>query len=176
MKLEDFMTNNSLEENSLVLELASDVKLDETAVKVLKNDPPEFIVPMTVMDINGCTNVKYKLVNGTALEYCMMPMTKAMFLNLYRNMLMPFMIGKNWFLNIHNYCVDPRCVYISKDYSEVFFLSLSDSAMVMSVTVYYETGTPTEVVRDDINTRVKKALDANGIEIPYNYITLVQKS
>ena len=64
----------------------------------------------------------------------------------------------------------------NKDYSEVFFLYLSDSAMVMSVTVYYETGTPTEVVRDDINTRVKKALDANGIEIPYNYITLVQKN
>ena len=64
----------------------------------------------------------------------------------------------------------------NKDYSEVFFLSLSDSAMVMSVTVYYETGTPTEVVRDDINTRVNKALDANGIEIPYNYITLVQKN
>ena len=68
MKLEDFMTNNSLEENSLVLELASTVKLDETAVKVLKNDSPEFIVPMTVMDINGCTNVKYKLVKGYVPE------------------------------------------------------------------------------------------------------------
>ena len=31
---------------------------------------------------------------------------------------------------------------------------------------------PTEKLKDDINSRVKRALDSNGIEIPYNYITI----
>ena len=43
----------------------------------------------------------------------------------------------------------------------------------MATTVYYEPTTPTEVVKSDINTRVKRALDENGIEIPYNYVNVV---
>ena len=42
----------------------------------------------------------------------------------------------------------------------------------MATTVYYEPTNPTEAVKDDINSRVKRALDAAGIEIPYNYVTV----
>lgn len=62
-----------------------------------------------------------------------------------------------------------------KDYSEVYFISLADSALRFSVTVYYENSIPTEVVKDDINTRVVEALVGNGIEIPYNYVNIIQK-
>ncbi|MBQ3432065.1 MAG: mechanosensitive ion channel [Clostridia bacterium] len=62
-----------------------------------------------------------------------------------------------------------------KVYSEVYFFDFQESALEMSVTVYYNVGTPTEVVRDDINTRVKQALNAHDIEIPYNYLNIVQK-
>ena len=59
-----------------------------------------------------------------------------------------------------------------KDYSPVYFISYLDSGLSMATTVYYEPVFPTEVVKDDINSRVKSALDANHIEIPYNYITV----
>ncbi|MBQ7671289.1 MAG: mechanosensitive ion channel [Clostridia bacterium] len=62
------------------------------------------------------------------------------------------------------------------DYSPVYFLKFSDSALILAVTVYYEKCFPTEVVINDINTRVRKALIENNIEIPYNYITVVNKS
>lgn len=62
-----------------------------------------------------------------------------------------------------------------KKYSDVYFMSFADSALMMAVTVYYKSDVATEVVRDDINTRVKKALGENGIEIPYNYINVVQR-
>ena len=42
----------------------------------------------------------------------------------------------------------------------------------MGVTVYYDSGNPTESVKDDINTRVREALIANNIEIPYQHITV----
>ena len=43
----------------------------------------------------------------------------------------------------------------------------------MAVTVYYEPTSPTEVVKDDVNSRVNTALNAGGIEIPYDYMTVV---
>ena len=60
-------------------------------------------------------------------------------------------------------------------YSPVYFFSFADSALIMTVTVYYEKCFPSEAVINDINTRVREALLDNGIEIPYNYVTVVSK-
>ncbi len=54
-----------------------------------------------------------------------------------------------------------------KTYGPVYFLSLENSAIIMKTTVYYEAGSATEVVRDDVYTRVFEALRKNGIEVPY---------
>ena len=43
----------------------------------------------------------------------------------------------------------------------------------MNTTGYFRPDTPTERFRDDINTRVLKALAANRIEIPYNYMNVL---
>ena len=59
------------------------------------------------------------------------------------------------------------------DYGPVYFIQFADSSLVMATTVYYNPTSPTEVVKSDINTRVKQALDENGIEIPYNYVNVV---
>ena len=59
-------------------------------------------------------------------------------------------------------------------YKPVYFFSFAESALIMSVTVYYDKDTPTEVVKNDINTSVKKALGEAGIEIPYRHVTVVQ--
>ncbi len=60
-------------------------------------------------------------------------------------------------------------------YGPVYFISIADSALLMKVTVYYEDGTPTEVLKDDINTRVFEALIKHGIDVPYNYSNVVLK-
>ena len=60
-----------------------------------------------------------------------------------------------------------------KDYAPVYFIELSDSALIMSVTIHFNHGTPTEKVRDSINTAVFEAFAANGIEVPYNYMNVV---
>ena len=59
------------------------------------------------------------------------------------------------------------------EYGPVYFIAYADSSLVMATTVYYPPTVPSEVVKSDINTRVKQALDANGIEIPYNYVNVV---
>ncbi len=50
----------------------------------------------------------------------------------------------------------------------VYFLSLEDSALIMGATVRFPSHYRSEVVKDEINTSVFKALKAGGIEIPYN--------
>jgi len=60
-------------------------------------------------------------------------------------------------------------------YSPVYFMSFADSALILAVTVYYQKSFAAEVVTNDINTRVRAALIANGIEIPYNYVMVVSK-
>ena len=63
----------------------------------------------------------------------------------------------------------------TKAYADVYFLAFKDSSLEFGTTVYYKAGTPTEVLKSDVNTRVKKALDAAGIEIPYPYYNIVAK-
>ena len=55
-------------------------------------------------------------------------------------------------------------------YSPVRFMEFASSALIMCVTVYYDSSNPTENVKDEINTRVREALIANNIEIPYQHI------
>ena len=60
-------------------------------------------------------------------------------------------------------------------YGDVYFMSFADSALILQVTVYYRPSHPSERVIDDINVRVREALIANNIEIPYNYVNVVEK-
>lgn len=57
----------------------------------------------------------------------------------------------------------------------VYFLEVTDSALMLGATVYYPHEVRTEVVKDQVNTAVFKALVDHGIEIPYNYVNLVVK-
>lgn len=62
-----------------------------------------------------------------------------------------------------------------QDYSPIYFIAFQPSGLEMATTVYYTPGNPTETVRDDINSRVKLALEAAGIEIPYDYVNVLMK-
>ena len=58
----------------------------------------------------------------------------------------------------------------------VYFLSMKDSSLVLGATVYYDHDYRTEVITDEVNTSVFKALTEGGIEIPYDYVNVVMKN
>jgi small-conductance mechanosensitive channel len=60
-----------------------------------------------------------------------------------------------------------------EEYSPVYFMNYTNNGLEMGTTVYYEPTSPTEIVRDDINTRVNRALNTAKIEIPYNYTNVI---
>ena len=63
-----------------------------------------------------------------------------------------------------------------KTYADVYFLSYEASSLTFGTTAYYEPSCRTEVFKNDINTRVKKALAENNIEIPYSYMNVIMKN
>jgi small-conductance mechanosensitive channel len=58
-------------------------------------------------------------------------------------------------------------------YAPVYFIALDDSSLRMKVTVYFESGTPSEVLKDDIYSRVFEALSKAGIVIPYPHANII---
>ncbi len=58
----------------------------------------------------------------------------------------------------------------------VYFLKLEDSALIMGATVRFSSNIKSEVLKDEINTNVFKALRENGIQIPYNKIDINMKT
>lgn len=61
-------------------------------------------------------------------------------------------------------------------YGPVYFLAFEESSLVMGVTVYYEPTVSTEMMKSDVNSRVRQALRSAGIEIPYNYLNIIEKN
>ena len=61
------------------------------------------------------------------------------------------------------------------EYAPVYFIAYDSSSLVLKTTVYYDPKYPTEAVMSDVNIRVKEALDAKGVEIPYSYVNVVMK-
>lgn len=69
---------------------------------------------------------------------------------------------------------NPHTVPGKNGYGKVYFSSYADSALILSVAVYYEK-TPTEVIKDEINSSVHEIFERNDIEIPYTYINIVDR-
>ncbi len=52
----------------------------------------------------------------------------------------------------------------------VYFLNMLESSLEMGATVRFPSNIKSEVLKDEINTSVFKALRENGIEIPYDHV------
>lgn len=114
MNEENFSLQSSLEGNYLNIALPVQAEVDEIAVRVMEEDCPEFLIPFRIVTVNGSTNLRYKLINTIALAYSDRNLSKQQFVKSFMDLLTPFVKGKDWFLDYHNLCIDPRYVFINK--------------------------------------------------------------
>lgn len=61
------------------------------------------------------------------------------------------------------------------DYAPVYFMGFESSSLHLKTTVFYPPEVQTEVLISDINLRVDLALNENDIEIPYNYVNVLNR-
>lgn len=128
MNSEKFELQASLEANYLNIRLDEPARFDEIAIKVIMQDCPEFLIPFRITGINDTVMLKYKLVNATALEYAVITLYKSEFIKMYLNLLMPFVKGRDWFLDYHNLCIDTRYVYLDKRFNNAYFIYVPEAS------------------------------------------------
>ena len=61
------------------------------------------------------------------------------------------------------------------DYAPVYFMDFEGSSLLLKTTVYFPPDVATEVMTSDVNLRIDLALNEAGIEIPYNYVNVVNR-
>jgi len=128
MDYENFTLQSSLEANYLNIRLQEPVQLDEIAIRVVQEDCPEFLIPFRIVNINESISLKYKLVNTIALKYSNMTLRKTEFVRLYQKLLTPFIKGNDWFLDYHNFCIDPQYIFLDKLANAVYFIYVPESS------------------------------------------------
>lgn len=122
MNTNNFSIQGSLDGNYLNVALEEPIQFDETALKVLEEDCPEFFLDFKVVDINDSITLKYKLVNNMALEYADTSMDKKTFIKLFMGLVSPFIECKDWLLSYRNICIDPEYIYVDKNNGSVKFV------------------------------------------------------
>lgn len=86
---------------------------DDIALKVLKRDLPEFLLPMTVINIDGEYELRFELM-GNRFSYFNEKMVKKDYITLLKNLLLPYKLCVDWFLDYHNLCLDKQYMMYDK--------------------------------------------------------------
>ena len=63
---------------------------------------------------------------------------------------------------------------VTEDSGPVYFLEFGESALILETTIWVTRQTSSYVASTDVNVRVNNAFKANGIEIPYNYVNVIE--
>jgi hypothetical protein len=158
MREDTFSLQSSLEANYLNIELQEPIQMDEIAVRVIKEDCPEFLIPFRMVNINDKVTLKYKLINATALEYSNKSLHKKEFVRLYLNLLIPFIKGKDWFLDYHNFCIDSRYIFIDKQKTNVHFIYVPENSYCNTdeeILQFFKDTFTDITISDDANFQVK---------------------
>lgn len=96
------------------LSVAENETVDEIALKVMKQDCPDFLLPIRTLEIDGEMEIRYEQQEGVRLCYSSMKMSKKDFTVLLENMLMPFKVCDDWFLDYHNILLDADYILLGR--------------------------------------------------------------
>lgn len=113
--LQDVVISNRVYAKTIIDEM----QLDSIAVKVIKQDTPDFLVPMKMLTIDGEFEVRYDLSSGMRMNYLPERMTKQEFLIVLDALIKPFLICNDWFLDYHSFYLDSSYITIGDNYSNV---------------------------------------------------------
>ena len=104
-----FSVQTSAEANYLTISLDEPVRFDSIALSMLQEDRPDFLLPVQIKTLNDRQSLRYKLINAVSLQYSLeKSMTRAAYIKLALDLLTPFVKCRDWFLDYHYICIDPR--------------------------------------------------------------------
>lgn len=108
------------------MNIADAAGVDEIALKVIRQDAPDFLLPMKMLEIDGELELRFEITEGSRLNYLPETMSKKEFLILLENMLLPLKECNDWFLNYCNFCLDKNYIMVSKNNEVVRYIYVPD--------------------------------------------------
>ena len=104
------------------LNLAAGADLDDIALKVIRRDCPDFLLPVRAMEIDGELELRYELQEGIRLAYLPKGMKRKDFTERLVHMLKPFKDCSDWFLDYHNFVLDENYILVGKNGQQVKYV------------------------------------------------------
>lgn len=104
------------------MDVSDETILDQIAIRVIRQDMPEFLLPVKMMHVNGETEIRYEIGEGIRLSYYPENMSKNEFLMLMEHMIRPFQICNDYFLDYHKFYLDKEYIMIGKDGTHLRYL------------------------------------------------------
>ena len=148
-------------------EVEDEAMLDRIAVNVIRNDCPDFLLPMRIVDINGEPEIRYEMLPGIRMEYMNSEMSKSEFVSLLRKLLEPFATCGDWFLDYHYIVLDKKYIIVDQQNHKVryLYLPIADKANTdEKILKFFETLIITTSIPDgkDYTIELMRAINSPG--------------
>ncbi len=118
-------------ENYVTVE-PEDSRRDETAERVLERERPAFLLELSVVEINDRVQLRYRMSGGVSLRNLQDGLSEKQFRTILKNLLQELQSCGDWFLDYHNFCLDPNIIFVDRDTMDVSLLYLPLAYEVMS--------------------------------------------
>ncbi len=105
-------------------------RLDPIAMKVIKQDCPDFLMPIRTVEMDGQMEVRYELTGGIRMEYCPQEISKKDYYALLIHLLEPFKLCGDWFLDYHCFLLDRNYIFVDRGSQAVKYVYIPERGPV----------------------------------------------
>lgn len=119
----NFEINDNYGEVSLMYTVDSCATLDDVAIKMVKAQTPNFLIPFSIVYFNDTRTIKYDVKRYTSLQnYISTPLNRYNCINLFLKLLSPFMDCVDWLLDGNLLYMDIEKVYFDHKENTIKYL------------------------------------------------------
>ena len=114
-----------------------DDQTDDIAVRVLKQDCPDFLLPFKTMSIDGNMEFRYELSDGVRMSYQLPRMSRKELTRQMVSLLLPFKNCGDWLLDYHCLLLDPQYIFLNAKDQTVRYVYLPVRSCRMTKIFFY---------------------------------------
>lgn len=108
------------------LNISNSQTLDNIALKVIKQDTPDFLMPIKVINIDNEVELRYEIGRDLRFSYLSTDLSKSDFLNLMQSLLRPFKECSDWMLDYHKFYLKKEYITVGKTLTDIKYIYIPD--------------------------------------------------
>lgn len=118
---------------NLIIRVEQPQLLEGFSINLIQQNNIDFLLPVTVSNMNNVTILMYKIAEQTEnIRFMDTSITKQQATTMLLNMIGILINLKNWNLDYHRICMDTRCIYVNKMNGKVYYVYMPTSDYFVS--------------------------------------------